>query len=284
MHTDYDAIYIAGDLNRRISNKPDFIECVDDIPKRTAIDIDIKGHGEAILDFCFESQFCVVNGRIDPFNDDFTSVSSKGTTVVDYFRTSHDHLHSVRSFEVISMTNVTDNIGIHVLGKAPGKISDHSMLLMNVCVRWHDAIELHESERSDHRFQPDASTQADPGGGGDRAVLPPRFKINNNVPDDFMSNVECRHYILNIIQRIEDPRSMQTEIDQIYKDIVNVYTSEMTKIFGIKNNNPYSNKRLRFTKKEWCDEGLTLMFKEMQQAEHAYTKAKKIKQNFICQQ
>ena len=126
------------------------------------------------------------------------------------------------------MTNVTDNIGIHALGKAPSKISDHSMLLMNVCVRVHDAIELHESERSDHQFQPDASTQADPGGGGDRPVLPPVFKINNNVPDDFMSNVECRNFILNIIERIEDSRSTQTEIDQIHKDIVNVHTSEMT--------------------------------------------------------
>ena len=93
------------------------------------------------------------------------------------------------------MTNVTDNIGIHALGKAPSKISDHSMLLMNVCVRVHDAIELHETERSDYRFQPDASTQVDPGGGGDGPVLPPKFKINNNVPDDFMSNAECRNYI-----------------------------------------------------------------------------------------
>ena len=226
MHTDYDAIYIAGDLNGRIGNKSDFIECVDDIPKRTAIDIDFKGHGEAILDFCFESKFCVVNGRIDPVNDNFTFISSKGSAVVDYFLTSHDHLHSLRSFEVISMTNVTDNIGIHALGNAPNKISDHSMLLMDVCVRVYDAIELHEAERSDHRVRPDVSTQ--------------------------------------IIERIEDSRSTQTEIDQIYKDIVNVYTSEMTKIFGIKNDNPHSNKKFRFTKKERWDEGLTLMFKEMQ--------------------
>ena len=277
MHTDYDAIYIAGDLNGRIGNKPDFIECVDDIPKRTAIDIDSNGHGEAILHFCFESKFCVVNGKIDPFNDDFTYVLSKGTAVVHYFLTSHYHLLSARSFEVISMTNVADNIGFHALGKAPSKIYDHFMLSMNVCVREHDAIELHETERSDVRFQPDASTQADPGGGGDRLVLHPRFKINinNNVPDDFMSIVECRNYMLNIIERIEDSRSSQTEIDQIYKDIVNVYTTKMTKIFGIKNYNPYSNKTFRFTKKEWWDEGLTLMYKEMQQAEHAYTKAKK---------
>ena len=37
-------------------------------------------------------------------------------------------------------------------------------------------------------------------------------------------------------------------------------------------------------KKEWWDDGLTLMFKEMQQAEHAYIKAKKHKQNFKRQQ
>ena len=85
MHTVYDAIYIAGDLNGRFGNKSDFIECVDDIRKRTAIYIDFKGHGEAVLDFCIESKFCVVNERIDPVNDDFTSISSKGTAVDDYF-------------------------------------------------------------------------------------------------------------------------------------------------------------------------------------------------------
>ena len=91
------------------------------------------------------------------------------------------------------MTNVTDNIGIHALGKAPNKISDHSMLLTNVCVREHDAIELHELECSDHQGRPDASTQMDPGGDGDRPVLPARFEINNNVQDDFMSNIDCRN-------------------------------------------------------------------------------------------
>ena len=85
---------------------------------------------------------------------------------------------------------------------------------------------------------------------------------------------------MNIIERIKVSRSTQTEIDQIYKDIVNVYTSEMTKILGIKNNNPYSNKSFCFTKKEWWWWGV----KEMQQAEHAYTKGKKINQNFKSQQ
>ena len=120
---------------------------------------------------------------------------------------------------------------------------------MDVCIRVYDAIELHEAERSEHQCRPDASTQTDPGERGDRPVLPPRFKIKNNVPDDFMSNVEYRNYILNIIDRIEDSRSTQTEIDQNCKDIVNVYSSEMTKIFWIKIDNPYSNKKFRFTKK-----------------------------------
>ena len=284
MHTDYDAIYIAGDPNGRIGNKSDFIECVDDIPKRTAIDIDFKGHGEAILDFCFESKFCFVNGRIDPVNDDFTSISSKCTALVDYFLTSHDHLHSVRSFDVVSMTNVTDNTGINALGNAPNRISDHSMLLMDVCVMVYDAIELHKAKRSDHQGRPDVSTQTDPGGSGDRTVLPPRFQIKNNVPDDFMSNVECRNYILNIIEWIEDSRSTQTEIDQIHKDIVHVYTSEMTKIFGIKKDNPYSNKKNCFTKKNGGTRAWHWCLRRCNKQSTLTYRRKKIKQNFKRQQ
>ena len=66
----------------------------------------------------------------------------------------------------------------------------------------------------------------------------------DNAPDDFMSNVECRNYILNIIERIEDSSATENEIGNIYKDIVNTYTREVTSIFGIKNNNPYGNKKL----------------------------------------
>ena len=57
------------------------------------------------------------------------------------------------------------------------------------------------------------------------------------------------YYILNMIELIEDSRSTQTEIDQMYKEIVNVYTSEMTKIFGIKNDNPYSHRKYVSQKK-----------------------------------
>ena len=55
--SDYDAVYVAGDLNGRIGNRLDFIEQLDDVPTRTAIDQSVKGHGEAILDFVMKLNF-----------------------------------------------------------------------------------------------------------------------------------------------------------------------------------------------------------------------------------
>ena len=66
-YNDYNAICITGDLNGQIGSKYDFIEQIDDIPNLNAIDRVVKGHGEAIIDFCHNAKFCVVNG-----SDNFT--------------------------------------------------------------------------------------------------------------------------------------------------------------------------------------------------------------------
>ena len=279
MYNDYDAIYIAGDLNGRIGNKCDFIEQVDDIPNRNAIDPVVKGHGEAIIDFCHEAKFCVINGRFSPVNDNFTSISTKGSAVVDYFVTNHDNLNYVKSFQVVTMTNLVDQAGVQLVGNLPSKISDHSMLIMDVSARDMDAISANESSNIWNQHRPCLSEQTDLAGSGDIPVLPPRFKITN-VPDNFMTSEETRSATMRIIERVEESIASQEEINAIYNDIVGLYINEMTKTFAVRSNTPSSNNKFRFTRKEWWDEDLTTMFKTMQKAEHAYLKAKKCGKNF----
>ena len=84
LHCDYDAVYIAGDLNGRVGENADYIDQVDELPRRNVIDFTVNGHGEALTEFCIESKMCIINGRISPLKDNFTSVSGKGSAVVDY--------------------------------------------------------------------------------------------------------------------------------------------------------------------------------------------------------
>ena len=84
MNCDSDSIFIAADFNSRIGSLSDIINDIDTIPKRTIIDKSVNQHGHELLDFLNESKCCVLNGRFDSKNDNFTSISRKGKAVVDY--------------------------------------------------------------------------------------------------------------------------------------------------------------------------------------------------------
>ena len=61
----------------------DFIPDIDFIPQRVASHDYINKQGETFLEFFRDSRMCVLNGRIDPLCNNFTSVSPKGKAVVE---------------------------------------------------------------------------------------------------------------------------------------------------------------------------------------------------------
>ncbi len=76
---------ICGDFNSRVSNTPDFIEGVDDVPKRETIDFKHNMYGYRMIDFLISSNRCVLNGRKGVCSkNDYTSISNKGMAIVDY--------------------------------------------------------------------------------------------------------------------------------------------------------------------------------------------------------
>ena len=265
---DYDSVYLSGDLNARVGNKLDFVDGVDDIPKRVVIDDRISGHGDALLDFCHETKLCIVNGRIQPFKDNFTSISSKGCSVVDYFFTNHDNLNLVNDFEVVTMSEIAENLGSQGISCAPSKISDHSLLVMEVKTRNEDSscsntsLDCENNSIIGNRVH------------NNGPKLPTRFKIRD-VPSNFMSDEESKELLQCLLNAIEQSDKSQDDINSIYENIVNMYVSEMKKHFQMSLNSPSSNKKMRFTRKPWWDEELTSKFKSMKTAEHNYLKSKR---------
>ena len=274
MYSDVDAVYLAGDLNGRIGQRLDFIEEVDDVPPRTPIDLQFRGHGEAIIEFCTETKVCVVNGRISPLTDNFTSISSKGTAVVDYFLTRHDDLSRIKHFEVKTMTSLIESMGMHGIVAAPSRISDHSFLVMDVCVRSSDtdssAVVPESVSVHGHHGAPNPGLHF----GGQRPIAPTRFKIDQ-VPENFMSSPESRDKLLNLISNLEQSRRSQNDINILYRNVVECFITEMGQHFPQVNTGTASGRKFRFTKKEWWDDELTHLFKDMHKAEHQYLKAKK---------
>ncbi len=80
-------VYFCGDYNARIGQLHYVTEDIDSsIPPRCVIDDVVYGHGEALIDFIEDCKLCILNGRLDPLNDNFTYISDKGKSVVDYIK------------------------------------------------------------------------------------------------------------------------------------------------------------------------------------------------------
>ena len=91
-------------------------------------------HGDCLLEFLIDAKLCTVIGRIDHLNDNFTCVSTKGKSVVDYIITSHGDISCCKSFQVLTMNDVNAifaNDDIYV-----NKLSDHSILITEIDVHF----------------------------------------------------------------------------------------------------------------------------------------------------
>jgi hypothetical protein len=105
-NSEADAIYICGDLNSGIGRLDDYINSINDIPSRVALDDFVSHHGETLLEFLWHSTMCIINGRICPLSDNFTSKSGKGKALVDYIVTLHDCLETCLELKVLSPTQM----------------------------------------------------------------------------------------------------------------------------------------------------------------------------------
>ena len=69
---------------------------------------------------------CKLYGRNDAFNE-ITSVSAKGSSVVDYCVVSHHSLYKITDFEITFTSEFINKTGI-VHSVMPTSVPDHSLL------------------------------------------------------------------------------------------------------------------------------------------------------------
>ena len=86
-------ICICGDVNARCGMNQDFIEGADEIVERQIIDATQNYYGDLFIDHLITSNMFMLNGRVgaSPGND-FTHISGRGKSVVDYAWVPHDQL------------------------------------------------------------------------------------------------------------------------------------------------------------------------------------------------
>ncbi len=262
LHSEADIVYVCGDLNGRIGNLKDDISDIDILPPRINIDNTIHGHGEAIIDFVTDCKLCVLNGRLNPENDNFTFISEQGRSVVDYIITPQDCFNKCTSFHVYTMNELSEKCNIGPLISSNCKVPDHSIVHVDFKVNsLFDPNQSHTIERNVHDdVQPDN-------------MYKHRKYRFEHTPDLFMAS-ECWKSAMNVlidtsISCIED----QQEIDNLYEYFCKTLTNEMDIYLRYSDAPKYIRKKLKNCKPYWNDE-LYNLWLQMSNAEKTYSKFK----------
>ena len=127
-----DLTLICGDLNARIGNKCDYIPDIDDIPPRNSIDDKVNNHGETLIEFLKDVKMCALNGRLTPELDNYTCISTRGRSIVDYVLVPHECLRFCKKLEVIPVNSLIDKLRLTQLISHKSKPPDHSMVIANI--------------------------------------------------------------------------------------------------------------------------------------------------------
>ena len=105
----------------------DSIDGIDCLPECQVVDFQYNGYGKLFCDFLIDTSCCILNGR-NIIQNDFTYLSKRGSSVVDYTVIPYELMDSFDSFKVIRVTSLSQSID------ATGKydlrtiLPDHSLL------------------------------------------------------------------------------------------------------------------------------------------------------------
>jgi len=249
-------LYICGDFNSRCGEDDDYIVGVDDIIQREVLDFAVNKYGQIFMEFLTNCNMCMLNGRNSARND-FTSISVKGCSVVDYCIVSHDQLNDFKNFQVIRATELITQCGIVGSDVAPTSIPDHS------CLMWNIQISTTETPSS-------SSVTPDPN-------EPVRIKYDvSSVPASFLCDPGILAAVNDCIITLESGYRLQSDIDGVYSNFCSVVRTEMhskLKHRKIGVSHGLSNKRRRVGKPWWSDE-LSLMWNAVCESENAWLRSK----------
>ena len=254
-YLDNETLIICGDVNGRIGSKQDYDPNIDEIPPRNGIDTDEKCNkfGKYLLEFLNDSKLCVLNGRGNPAQDDFTSISNKGRAVVDYIIVPHRQLNKFARFAVHPMYKLMSVCKIQPEPRL--KVLDHSLLTCSVT--------LMESPHS-----------VDGHNNGDVNANKTRMKrriydvksIPRNIFEDKSDEMD------GIINTMMNDRANQENVDIIYSDILDLLHGEMDNKLEYRDVGANTSRKKRRNHKPFWNKELQQLWKLSNENEKHYVK------------
>jgi hypothetical protein len=194
-HSQLGTVVLCGDFNARCSYLQEGT-----IPRTT-----IKGtkneQGEILVEFLMEAGLCLVNGRKG--EDNFTCISSKGRSVVDFCIVSEDDLDLISEFQVKTMSDCED---LDCANSVPLRVPDHSILLWSLRV-----VDSYSNGGHD---------------GNGIAQNGPRSRLV--IPSNYLADVQ--EPIQQLIVHFGEVGTDQTKLDEAYDELVKRMTDGLVEV------------------------------------------------------
>ena len=249
-HVEADGVVICGDLNARIGSKLD-CQDIDDVPKRLVLDTHTNPQGERLLTFVNDVKACIINGRVTPQWDGYTSVAPhKGKAVVDYFITRQSDFNMIKTMKVIPTSDIVERQNLHHLLSGVCKLPDHNLLSME--------IELSRiiNEELDYNSL------------GRKEVK--RVKSCCRLTGDrYMNSELAERMIPSLLMEIDEIGATQAGMNHCYESLVDFIIEEATS----SNSSKRSKRKSRKHKDYWDDE-LSVSWKKIKESERVYCSTK----------
>ena len=215
-----DLIVLCGDFNARIGKNLDFISEIDQVSKRICTDNVKNSHDSSLIEFLNERKLCVLNGRINPEDDTFTFISSRGKSVVDYFILPHDCLQYCLDVKVKTMSSIINEYNLCSNLSVNCKAPDHFIF----CTTLNLLCIPSEVKINDHSQNTDNSEL--------NKRCNKRYNLIN-IPENLMNSEIWSNGLLKVIESIENSKESQEIIDDLYSVSCETLFSEMDKYLDI---------------------------------------------------
>ena len=192
---------ICGDFNSRCGDNDDFIAGIDNVCERHVVDFKTNYHCNVLLEYLINFNSCILNGRNFKHND-FTSISTKESSAVDYCIVNQDDLSLFFSeFNIVRVTDLISEIG-PISTVVPTGIPGHSVLLCNI-----QTNDLRQ-EMGENVAQPEQ-------------VPFDKFKLSKTL-SYFLVSDEMLAKVYETIARLEGSFRVQSDIDEAYTNLCNI--------------------------------------------------------------
>ena len=156
------------------------------ITNRLTCDDVISGHGRTFLDFLYDNDTCILNGRFGCKSNTFTSISTRGKAVVDYVFITHEHFKFVQNFKVITMNEINDLYMKHVNNIC--RFPDQNVLCVTVYMSY--CIDVSHVNKGSDDLDLDVNNINYPERKTDYETKMIKYKYEN-MTKTFMNNKKC---------------------------------------------------------------------------------------------